>query len=312
METDEAEEINQAGQNNNATIGQSEHEKRDGNQSKRNFAQGHSSAKRGNYEVKSQQNGKRKKIDKDEKQELIGEAVGKAVDRMQQIMDQSGFSEAASLIKQHFSGKKKGQERGRNDTFICNETNDMPNIPHSGSEITIYRNAVQDLTQGSVIMTDQSKRDSSSSEKMINTSDEGIEVGNTTEKAIVDFIVENRPVEQAEKDCERITAQQGNNFEEGEIRPGTLRGDDDREEDQAENLIREAERSKVKMFQTPGRENLKIDVNNNFVHSAMVDEDYLVLGANIDDATKVKIERGEFVDLAKLLPCDRLVQEQDQ
>ena len=63
-------------------------------------------------------------------------------------------------------------------------------------------------------------------------------------------------------------------------------------------------------MQTPGNE--VIDLGKNFVHSVMVDEDYLVLTAHVDELTKSKIERGEYVDLAKLLPKDRVAQEDDQ
>ena len=41
--------------------------------------------------------------------------------------------------------------------------------------------------------------------------------------------------------------------------------------------------------------------------STVVDENYLMVGSHIDDSIKDKIKRGEFIDLAKLLPKDQSV-----
>ena len=42
-----------------------------------------------------------------------------------------------------------------------------------------------------------------------------------------------------------------------------------------------------------------------------MDEDYLVVGAHIDELTKAKIVKGEYVDFSKLLPRDRIATEED-
>ena len=47
------------------------------------------------------------RMDLTECREVIGEVVNQAVEKMQIIMDKGGFSEAASLIKEHFGGKRK-------------------------------------------------------------------------------------------------------------------------------------------------------------------------------------------------------------
>ena len=47
------------------------------------------------------------------------------------------------------------------------------------------------------------------------------------------------------------------------------------------------------------------------VHSMIVDEDYLVVAAHVDAATKQKIEVGEYVDFAKLLPKDKILEEEE-
>ena len=84
-------------------------------------------------------------------------------------------------------------------------------------------------------------------------------------------------------------------------------------EDRADMLIKEAELSKAKMFQTPGNDNENVlisptDMQNRgtLSHSILVDEDYLVLGANIDGSVREKIEAGDYINLAKLLPKIKL------
>ena len=97
-----------------------------------------------------------------------------------------------------------------------------------------------------------------------------------------------------------------------------------------DGLIRDAENARARMNEVQGRHNLfdsanktnpdlnnqergisVIDCNNRFVHSAMVDEDYLIVAAHVEDSVVRKIKQGEFVDFAKLLPRDRVQLEQD-
>ena len=102
-----------------------------------------------------------------------------------------------------------------------------------------------------------------------------------------------------------------------EPRPGTSRenepsaGDEDEiPEDRMERAIREAEQGKTRIFQTPGRELL--DLQSSYVHSAMVDQDYYVLAAHLDESVQNKITRGEYVDFAKLIPKDQIITEEEQ
>ena len=55
--------------------------------------------------------------------------------------------------------------------------------------------------------------------------------------------------------------------------------------------------------------NVVVDLENRFVHSAMVDEDYLVVAGYVDENTARKIKLGEYVDFSKLLPRDRVIEE---
>ena len=44
----------------------------------------------------------------------------------------------------------------------------------------------------------------------------------------------------------------------------------------------------------------------------MVDKDYLLVAAHVDSVTLGKIVTGDYVDFAKLIPRDKVLQEDDQ
>ena len=52
--------------------------------------------------------------------------------------------------------------------------------------------------------------------------------------------------------------------------------------------------------------------NNYQYHSAMLDEDYLLVGNYVDDTLKRKIGNGEYVDFAKLMPKEKASDEDHQ
>ena len=56
---------------------------------------------------------------------------------------------------------------------------------------------------------------------------------------------------------------------------------------------------------------LAIDPVNDYVHSAMVDENFLLVAAHLDETIKKKIVNHEYVDFAKLLSRDRILEEED-
>ena len=99
-------------------------------------------------------------------------------------------------------------------------------------------------------------------------------------------------------------------------------------EQRVDGLLREAENKRVTINDVPGEISQTfhfnnspagqpcysrelVDVQNRFVHSAMVDEEYLIVAAHLDDSIIKRICEGEFVDFTKLLPRDRVLQEQD-
>ena len=52
----------------------------------------------------------------------------------------------------------------------------------------------------------------------------------------------------------------------------------------------------------------------NFYYSqtALIDEDCMVIGGHLDEATILKIKNGEYIDFSKLVPKDRIIAEEEK
>ena len=78
-------------------------------------------------------------------------------------------------------------------------------------------------------------------------------------------------------------------------------------------MMRDGENKKVRIMEVPGKSSHMLTTlphaMSSTYHSALVDEDYLLVGTHIDENTKQKVINGEYVDFAKLLPSDRLVED---
>ena len=186
----------------------------------------------------------------------------------------------------------------------------------NASVITIYQQVVRNRI---------GKRGSSSSEEdidMIDTSDEKFDECNnyTNLNPSINFINTVR------RDYETQQARRATQSPEPEFVRQEQPMEDDRvtvpdkqrvrmtPEDRAEQLIREAEENKMKMYSTQGNqiEHNVINIKNNFVHSAMVDETYMMVASHLDDVTVQKIANGDYVDFAKILPKDRVRAEEEK
>ena len=169
------------------------------------------------------------------------------------------------------SGKKKAVGSGKNTSN------------QSGSETTIYQNALDKIETRSEIVDSEitfkvkenqalqpadcpvdNKRDSSSSEERIDTSDELMDVNlaiDLNEKFIADC------AQEAENSRKRSYPE--------EARP-TAR-------EQAEDKIRQAEASKICMLTTPGKDRFNVfesrfNGGTAMQHSSLVDENYVIVG----------------------------------
>ena len=76
-----------------------------------------------------------------------------------------------------------------------------------------------------------------------------------------------------------------------------------------EAMIKEAETSKARMVVTLGNELTFIEKGLNW-QSTAVDENYMVIGAHLDNSVKQKIVNHEYVDFSRLLPHDRVTRDE--
>ena len=79
-------------------------------------------------------------------------------------------------------------------------------------------------------------------------------------------------------------------------------------DERADEVIRQAELAKVQIFPVAG----KVAIPENFCHTAVIDERYMIVGGHVDEAMYSKIEKGEYVDFGKLIQRDRVLMEDDQ
>ena len=81
-------------------------------------------------------------------------------------------------------------------------------------------------------------------------------------------------------------------------------------EERVQDMVRQAEAAKAKLFTTPGKHILS-NASQFLSPSAVIDEGYFVVGAHLDDSMIEKIGKGEYVDFGKLLPKDKVLAEDD-
>ena len=171
------------------------------------------------------------------------------------------------------------------------------------SEVTIYWNAVQQTNESNSI----NKRNSSSSDEPLDTSDEIDKLG-------VDELTLNHEysstLEQHHRDDRR-----GHQGKLSQPRPSYVndgarlhcsrdRPDYNRRPEtppqlnRREQLMREGESNKVHIMEVPGNE-IHVPLT-----TSVLDEDYLIVGNHVEEMLKKKIANGEYVDFAKLIPKD--------
>ena len=189
----------------------------------------------------------------------------------------------------------------------------------SHSEATIYRNAVNPAGQ-------ESLRQSSSTDEGVDTSDEF----NTVAQNVDEFVVNNNlPLtgngDRQDRVDEPVAGPSGyqSQRQRNAVPPAAPRQRMEpfpptpriiTPEEQAANVIREAEQSKARMIDVTGTSIENFDFsrfNNNLMHSVLVDENFLFVAAHIEESLRQRIENGEYVDFARLLPRDRVMDEQD-
>ena len=162
----------------------------------------------------------------------------------------------------------------------------------------VYRNAVKIVdsnNNGTGNEIANRKRESSSSDEPLDTSDEldklavgGISIQTEKNINVEQFISDVR--EQSEFNKGRCI---------DEPRCGMER--QNTPEQATEKILKEVERYKARVYDVQG----KIDWEKTY-HSALLDEDYLLVGNYVDDITRNNIAKGEYVDFVKLMPRDKI------
>ena len=198
----------------------------------------------------------------------------------------------------------KGEERSKNSTgkhFTQNTNSDTTKYKNAlDSGINANENIDDDLEitfkvrqQPDDEFNKSVHRNSSSSEDRIDTSDELMEVDvNINEQFIADC--------RAEAEATR-----------------------DRAREQMSDIIREVEASKARIFNPPGmlnnipnerqsrNEKDEVDkpgkvISEQALTTAVMDQNYTMVGNNLEPSLQEKIKRGEYVDFARLIPRDRV------
>ena len=261
-----------------------------------------------------------------ERKEIMNEAVGQAVEQVKNLITQSGLLETASLLQQQLKRQEETIAQLTKERNAGKKTNQHVTVAndnlHSNSEVTVYKNALRD---------DTGKRNSSSSEDDVeaNSSGENLILGidnqtnDVNDEMINNFISEQR---RCSEDTRRVQINRGKvtSTEPQPSTSGAARPEELTPEDRAREIIKQAEVAKGRIYQTPGelnfnpvdntefgKANYDFNICKNYVHSAMVDEHYQTVGSHVDEAIKMKIVNGQYVDFAKLVSKDRVALEED-
>ena len=75
-----------------------------------------------------------------------------------------------------------------------------------------------------------------------------------------------------------------------------------------QKMVKEAENAKAWNFT---QHQVRINQHTIMSPTVMVDEAHIVVGAHIDQQLIEKIIKGEYIDLGKLVPRDKVISEED-
>ena len=250
--------------------------------------------------------------------------VNQSFAKLQKLMEKGTYTTTPVAGPSHVRGN------------LISAVQEQGNVGDDTSETTVYKDAVQP------------KRDSSSSEELVNLSDETIDpvalIPGPVETMInqirgVDLhsvhVVDSRERDRYEhsRDDEGRRSSSHREYDHrddrrrysgerdhrGDHRSGRNGGHSRNEREppereaqrRADELIKQAESQKARIYDVPGRSlGAKVD-EQKFLHSLYVDANYTMVASHLDDITRRKIENCEYVDFCKLIPRDKIDLEQD-
>ena len=213
-------------------------------------------------------------------------SVSATMEKWSQMMQES--ANASRNFTMEGARPKKPKNKG-NETGVLIATHNLPEteIRNSTSETTIYENTVQP-EQGEV------KRNSTSSEDAMDTSDEFPDTGEQINKVLNTFAEKQRRQQEMEGGRGREPNRAEYRYYEDPPVAGSSRQppltDEEVAQNRADDMIRQAEAGKAKILGVSGRTNTHINegeqrgvshLNLNDHHPALIG-DYLVVGNHID------------------------------
>ena len=214
----------------------------------------------------------------------IDDEMKQKLQELHSLMMQGGLTESVKVLDKcslTLLGPKNRGNRESTQNKNPIEKDLVPVDPNpTRSLVTIYDNAVPKRTSSSLEEGDVN----------LNSSDEAmpLDIGKEIEVFIADSRCHAESRQQsrlARLDEQPSTSAGRNEFSVQQITP----------EKRMQDMVRQAEAAKARIFATPGMSN-----------SAAIDESYIVVGAHLDSNTIEKISKGEYVDFSKLLPRDRI------
>ena len=235
-------------------------------------------------------------------QEGLDDALVKCLsspsDKLLKAMEMNGF-----VRKEEEAPKEKSSKGKKSKDKSPKEKAAKEAGEGSISETTIYKGAVRmQLHEEDNDKLDMHRRGSSSSEEeAIDTSDEVIDECNDDNADdfdnVSDKIAEIRKKTKYVDDGQVAHSSKDYRYDDDDQRAGERRADD---------LIRRAEASKAKMYNSEIVEKFThMGMGVELIHSVLVDEQYSMVAAHVDSSTKSRIIAGKYVDFVRLLPRDR-------
>ena len=235
--------------------------------------------------------------------------------------EQPKHSENSPQIRSEIN-KRRNHGNGNQGTGCYDTTDVSANIdeviaPESVSEVTVYTNAVKN---GNLERRKEKININSSSEEenLVDTSDEfandsSINIEQIQQKAIIDFIAAARnDSREVHHDQNKQENRSYNDNRPSTSTQGAYVNHRQSPRERGEQLIREAETAKAKIYEVPGTNDLiENNLTTQFMRSALMDESFLLVASHLDSGTHEKIIKGEYVDFARLIPKDRILAEED-
>ena len=200
----------------------------------------------------------------------------------------------------------KHTQNGNNKTTNTGKSIKLNDLAACASETTVYHKAVPRMVPDVDVQINQFIADVQNNlpQKERNTREDHRKLSNSSDEVFLDISEESEDDNNA-KICNLILGKLDGIANTDKARPGPSGYKTPaKADDQAEEVIKEAESSKVKLYKVPGKEvDLIKYYNTNSI--ALMDNEYQMIDLHLDEQTWRKIQCFEHADFVKLVPCSR-------